>query len=114
MLMIFTCLKLFRFNLPMQQSADLAQLLPVDEKSFLQLLRPHLRFPAQWESLSQSPPPTLQGLEGEQHPQFVLGTPLHKPGCAGVVEVCVEGCVGRGVVEDCGGGTVGLTFSVTH
>ena len=50
----------------------------MDEKSLLQLSVPQLRFPAQSESLSQSPPPTVHGLEDEQQLHSVLGTPLHE------------------------------------
>ena len=60
----------------MQQSALLLQLLPVDEKSDRQLLEPHTRPLPQWLSLSQSPPPRLQGEELEQQLQPVEGTPL--------------------------------------
>ena len=68
--------------LPIQQSALELQLLPVDEKSLLQLLLPHTRFPEQCESVSQSPPPEEQGEEVEQQLQPVEGTPLHAPGAA--------------------------------
>ena len=61
----------------MQQSARLSQLLPLDEKSLRQLSVPHVRDPAQSESLSQSPPPTLHGLADEQQLQSVLGIPAH-------------------------------------
>ena len=71
--------KLF-FSLPSQQSADHAQLLPVDEKSALQLLFPQVRSPTQSESLSQSPPPTSQGSEEVQQLQSVRGIPLHLGG----------------------------------
>ena len=64
----------------MQQSAELPQLLPADEKSCRQLFLPHFKSPEQCESLSQSPPPKAQGLWFEQHRQSVLGTPLHAPG----------------------------------
>ena len=75
-----------KLYLPSQQSAVLAQLLPDDEKSLLQLLRPHVRLPEQWESRSQSPPPTLHGLEVEQQLQSVDGTPSQFPdGGGGVV-----------------------------
>jgi hypothetical protein len=71
-----------------QQSALLAQLLPDNEKSFLQLLLPQVKLPAQCESTSQSPPPTLHWLVSEQQLQSVLGTPLHWPGGGrGVVAV---------------------------
>ena len=48
----------------MQQSAREPQL--PDGKSLIQLSVPHVRFPAHSESLSQSPPPTLHGLDEEQ------------------------------------------------
>ena len=64
----------------MQQSAADAQLLPRKGKSVLQLFVPHFKFPAQSESWSQSPPPTLQGLDAVQQLQSVLGVPLHCPG----------------------------------
>ena len=63
----------------MQQSAVLDHLLPADEKSFRQLLLPHLSVPSQSESLSQSPPPMVHGLVEVQQLQSVLGTPLHDP-----------------------------------
>ena len=63
--------------LSMQQSALDGQSLPLDEKSPRQLLSPHTRSPVQSESKSQSPPPTLHGLEDLQQLQSGLGTPLH-------------------------------------
>ena len=71
----------------MQQSADPLQL--PDGKSFIQLSVPHVRFPAHSESLSQSPPPTLHGLELEQQDQSVKGTPLQAFG-DGVVVAAVD------------------------
>jgi hypothetical protein len=68
---------------PTQQSADPLQL--PDGKSFIQLSVPQLRFPAHSESLSQSPPPTLHGLELEQQDQPVEGTPSQAFGDGGVV-----------------------------
>ena len=79
-----------------QQSAVEAQLLPDDEKSARQLSLPHLRLPAQWESRSQSPPPSLHGLEVEQQLQPVDGTPLHALG-DGVVDAVPVGVVVFGV-----------------
>ena len=61
----------------MQQSAAELQLLPDEEKSFKQLSIPHLRFPLQSESLSQSPSPTSQGLVFVQQFESVAGTPSH-------------------------------------
>ena len=75
-------------RIPSQQSALLAQLLPDNEKSVLQLLLPQVKLPAQCESTSQSPPPTLHWLVSEQQLQSVLGIPLHWPGGGrGVVAV---------------------------
>jgi hypothetical protein len=68
-----------------QQSELLAQLLPVDEKSVLQLLVPQVKLPAQCESKSQSPPPLLHWLAAEQQLQSVNGTPLHCPAGGAVV-----------------------------
>ena len=62
------------FGLPSQQSAEELQLLPGIPIA-LQLLFPHLRLPAQSESVSQSPPPTLHGLDDEQQDQPVDGIP---------------------------------------
>ena len=76
----------------MQQSAAGAQLLPFDEKSLMQLLLPQVRFPLQWESKSQSPPPTEQGLELEQQVQSVLGIPSQAP-VGGLVVVAAESAV---------------------
>ena len=59
--------------LPSQQSADRFQCLP----HFLQLLFPQIKFPEQCESLSQSPPPTSQGLPVVQQLHLILGLPLH-------------------------------------
>ncbi len=74
-------------HLPTQQSAVLCQF--PDGKSFIQLSVPQLRFPAQSESLSQSPPPTLHGLVLEQQAQSVFGTPLQVFG-GGVVVAAVD------------------------
>jgi len=63
-----------------QQSALVAQLLPVVEKSFLQLSLPHLRPFAHSLSLLQSPWPKLQGRVEEQQDQSVVGTPSHAAG----------------------------------
>ena len=71
------------FCLPIQQSAALLQLLPEDEKSAKQLFVPHVRLPAQSESVSQSPPPTLHGLAVVQQLQSVEGTPSHCPAGGG-------------------------------
>ena len=73
------------FDVPSQQSALLAQLLPVDEKSVLQLLLPQVKLPAQCESKSQSPPPLLHWLEAEQQLQSVDGTPSHCPAGGAIV-----------------------------
>ena len=75
--------------LPMQQSAAEDQLLPLDEKSLRQLFVPHVILPKQSESLSQSPPPTLQGELLEQQLQSVIGTPLHCPEGGGAVDGAV-------------------------
>ena len=68
----------------------------------MQLLLPHFRFPAQWESRSQSPPPTSHGLKLVQQLQSVIGIPLHREGAA-VTDVVVGGTVvvvvGRADVE---------------
>ena len=77
------------FDVPSQQSALLAQLLPVDEKSVLQLLFPQVKLPAQCESKSQSPPPLLHWLAAEQQLQSVKGTPLHCPAGGAVVVAAV-------------------------
>lgn len=66
-------------------------MLPEDEKSFRQLLLPQVKPLAQWESKSQSPPPTLQGEDVEQQLQSVDGTPSH---CPGVGVVGAGGAVG--------------------
>ena len=50
------------------------KLIPLSKR---QLLSPHTRSPVQSESKSQSPPPTLHGLEDLQQLQSGLGTPLH-------------------------------------
>ena len=71
----------------MQQSADPLQL--PDGKSFIQLSVPQLRFPAHSESLSQSPPPKLHGLELEQQAQSIEGIPL-QPFGGGVVVAAVD------------------------
>ena len=74
-------------QIPSQQSALLAQLLPSDEKSLWQLSFPQVKLPAQSESASQSPSPILHCLEDEQQLQSVVGTPLQRPavGMVGVV-----------------------------
>ena len=77
------------FGLPTQQSAELAQLLPDDEKSVWQLLLPHVRLPEQCESKSQSPPPTAHGLVLEQQLQSVVGTPSQFPEGGGTVVAVV-------------------------
>ena len=61
------------------------------------MLLPHVRPLAQWLSLSQSPPPKLQGLAVEQQFQSVVGLPSHVDG----------GGVG-------GGGAVGLTPNIKY
>ena len=50
---------------------------------------PHLRLPAHSESLSQSPPPTLHGLELEQQDQSTEGMPSQAFG-DGVVVAAVD------------------------
>ena len=72
-------------QIPSQQSALLAQLLPDDEKSLRQLLFPQVKDPLQCESRSQSPPPALHWFEFEQQLQPVDGTPLHCVGEGGAV-----------------------------
>ena len=65
----------------------LSQLLAEDENLRRQLLLPQVRLPAHSKSLSQSPSPTLHGLELEQQLQSILGIPLHLPGGDVVSEV---------------------------
>ena len=81
--------------LPSQQSAWGLQLLPVVEKSALQLLFPQVKSPAQSASRSQSPPPMSHGLALEQQAQSVYGIPLQGGGGGGVVG---GGVVGGGAV----------------
>ena len=83
----------------MQQSAADSQLLPWSEKSVWQLSEPHFKFPAQSESWSQSPPPTLQGLEAVQQLQSVLGVPLHCPGA--VVDDIYQTILGASNINCC-------------
>lgn len=77
-------------DVAMQQSAAEDQLLPLDEKSLRQLFVPHVILPKQSESLSQSPPPTLQGELLEQQLQSVIGTPLHCPEGGGAVDGAMQ------------------------
>ena len=81
--------------LPSQQSAWGLQLLPVVEKSTLQLLFPQVKSPVQSASRSQSPPPMSHGLALEQQAQSVYGIPLQGGGGGGVVG---GGVVGGGAV----------------
>ena len=78
-------MKIINICIPAQQSAELDQLLPDDEKSVWQLLLPHVRLPEQCESESQSPPPTAHGLVFEQQFQSVVGTPSQFPEGGGTV-----------------------------
>ena len=75
----------------MQQSAAELHWLPVEEKSFRQLLFPQVKPLAHSESLSQSPPPVLQGDELEQQLQPVVGTPLQLGATVGPGVVVVGG-----------------------
>ena len=77
-----------------QQSACLAQL--PNGNSCIQLSVPHIRFPVQSWSLSQSPPPTSHGLVEEQQSHCIEGIPLHEPDGSCVVDfvVCIVVCVG--------------------
>ena len=88
------------FNLPTQQSAWLSQLLPGIPVA-LQLFDPHVRLPAQSESSSQSPCPTLHWLDDEQHPQSVDGIPSQFGDAVGAwVVIWADVAVGDGVVVD--------------
>ena len=78
--MLVSVVKTYIIYLLVQQSADTAQLLPVDEWSALQLSNPQVRLPAQSESRSQSPPPRLHGLALVQQLQSVEGFPSQDPG----------------------------------
>ena len=86
-------------QIPSQQSALLAQLLPSDEKSLWQLSFPQVNLPAQSESASQSPSPILHCLEDEQQLQSVVGTPLHFPGGGMEGVVCAPITITWHIVE---------------